>query len=536
MAKATDRLLEVKNLSIAVGSVPHPNPTLLVDGVSFDVARGQVLGLIGESGAGKSTIGLAALGYVRPGCRLAGGTIRLDGKTVFDDRMMRGGPVTYVPQSAAASFNPAFRLVRQVIETAVVRGILDRREAPRTAHDLFKGLGLRAADFGERFPHQVSGGQLQRAAIAMALCTRPQLVVFDEPTTALDVTVQVDVLILICEAIRTAGLSALYISHDLAVVAQVADDIMVLRHGKTVEHAGTRAILETPQQDYTRRLLSVHMAPRLVAGQNPREPVLEGRSITAGYSTLDVNQDVSFSLKAQSTLAVVGESGSGKSSLARVITGLLAPRRGTLLYNSKVLPARLKDRSLETRRHIQLIYQNPDVALNPRQTVGKILSRPLQLYFGLRGAALWTKVDQLLEQIELAPSFKARLPGELSGGQKQRLCIARALAAEPSVIICDEVTSALDPLVADGIVKLLMRLQRETKVAYIVITHDIGLVHAVADDVLVMKEGRGVEYGPAASLLAKPANPYTRALIDAVPKLEMGWLDGLTSARVAARA
>jgi len=535
MSDRSDRLLEVKGLSIAVGPASDPNPMLLVDTVSFDVAQGQVLGLIGESGAGKSTIGLAALGYVRPGCRLAGGTIRLDGKTMFDDRMMRGGPVTYVPQSAAASFNPAFRLVRQVIETAVVRGILDRRDARRTACELFKGLGLRAADFGARFPHQVSGGQLQRAAIAMALCTRPQLVVFDEPTTALDVTVQVEVLMLIRDAIRNAGLSGIYISHDLAVVAQVADDIMVLRHGKTVEHASTRVILEAPQQDYTQRLLSVRMATRLATGEASLAPVLEGRSITAGYGTLDVNQDVSFSLKARSTLAVVGESGSGKSSLARVITGLLAPRQGSSNYNAEPLPPRLTDRPLETRRHIQLIYQNPDVALNPRQTVGRILSRPLQLYFGLKGAALRVRVDQLLDQIELPGSFKARLPGELSGGQKQRLCIARALAAEPGVVICDEVTSALDPLVADGIVRLLMRLQRETHVAYIVITHDIALVRAVADDVLVMKEGRCVEYGPAAGLLASPADPYTRALIDAVPKLQMGWLDGVTAARTAVR-
>lgn len=532
MTHSTSNLLEVRNLSIEVAIRKGCKaPTLLVDNVSFNVKPGQVLGLIGESGAGKSTIGLAALGYLRAGCRVSGGSISIDGRSVFDNQRLRGETITYVPQSAAASFNPAFKLVSQIVETAVIRGVLTPEGAQTAAQGLFKSLGLHAPDFGERFPHQVSGGQLQRAATAMALCTNPKIVVFDEPTTALDVTVQVEVLKLIQEVIRASGLAAIYISHDLAVVAQVADEIMVLRHGKMVEHSPARTLITTPEKEYTRQLLSVKMANRL-ASNTPGEKLLSVSRLTAGYGAIDVVKDVSFNLSTGETLAIVGESGSGKSSMARVITGLLSPRHGAIEFSKENMPLSLKGRSLTLRKDLQLIYQSPDVALNPRQTIEKILSRPLKLYFNLRGAELKARVVALLEQMELDSSFLQRLPGELSGGQKQRICIARALAAAPKLIICDEVTSALDPLVADSIVKLLMKIQRDTGVAYIFITHDIALVRAVADQVLVMSNGTCVEKGDASSVLDSPKDPYTKTLIESVPKMELDWLKNLQLTRL----
>lgn len=261
------------------------------------------------------------------------------------------------------------------------------------------------------------------------------------------------------------------------------------------------------------------------------EELLTLNGVVAGYGSVDVVKDISFGLRSRKTLAVVGESGSGKSSLVRAITGLLVPRQGSIKFAGQRLKSRLQDRDLETRRAIQLIYQNPDVALNPRQKISKILSRPLKLYFAMRGKALRMRLEELLDQMELDVSFLHRLPGELSGGQKQRICIARALAASPKIIICDEVTSALDPLVADGIVKLLMRIQQQTEVAYIVITHDIALVRAVADEILVMKDGQSVEAGEATEVLLKPAQLYTQTLIESVPKMETNWLENLTLAR-----
>jgi len=320
------------------------------------------------------------------------------------------------------------------------------------AEALFARLQLPIEKFGERYPHQVSGGQLQRAATAMALCTRPRLVVFDEPTTALDVTVQVEVLSLIRDVIRTEGLSAIYISHDLAVVAQVADEIVVLRNGAIVEKGPAAEIIESPKQEYTNKLLSVQLEKRLCQNYGTA-PIAEVRGVSAGYGSVDIVRNVSFQLNQGRTLAVVGESGSGKSSVARVILGLLPSRQGGVVYCGAPLSRELKQRELQVRQDLQFIYQNPDIALNPRQTIEKILSRPLKLYTDLRGKELRKRLVAVMEQMELNSSLLSRMPAELSGGQKQRVCIARALCATPKVIICDEVTSALDPLVADGIVK-----------------------------------------------------------------------------------
>ena len=435
-------------------------------------------------------------------------------------------------QSAAASFNPAKRLMEQVIETSLSHGIMSKAEAEKRAVVLFRKLGLPSPEtIGNRYPHQVSGGQLQRVMTAMALCPKPDLVIFDEPTTALDVTTQIDVLAAIKEAIRDTHVAALYITHDLAVVAQVADEIMVLRHGRMVELGSTDQIINRPQQDYTKALVSVRSLDH--AEKAPAPPVLSVQNVTARYrgTNFDVLKNVSVDLPPGQTLAVVGESGSGKSTLARAITGLLPPTGGRITFAGRTLSNDMKGRSRDDLREIQMIYQMADTAMNPRQTVGTIIGRPLEFYFGLRGAEKEKRLQELLDQIEMGKGFADRYPAELSGGQKQRVCIARALAAKPKLIICDEVTSALDPLVADGILKLLLNLQAEAHVAYLFITHDLATVRAISDKIAVMFKGAVVRYGQKSDVLAPPFDDYTDLLLSSVPEMELGWLERVIAHR-----
>ena len=537
-----DHLLDIRNLKIEATLRPpgeKPHDVTIVEGINLTLPRGRVLGLIGESGAGKSTIGLSPAAYGRGGVRITGGEVHVNGRDILKLgasglRSVRGKEVCYVAQSAAAAFNPAHQLMDQVIETTLWHGLATRKQAEQRAVELFRKLGLPDPEhFGDRYPHQVSGGQLQRAMTAMALCPEPDLIIFDEPTTALDVTTQMDVLKAIKDAIVDTGVGALYITHDLAVVAQVSDEIMVLRHGKTVEHGETRQIIENPQEEYTQRLVSVRSIEH--EAKVPGEPILTAENITARYGKAGVGptvlEDVSIAVSPGQTLAVVGESGSGKSTLARVITGLLPPEKGRILFDGRTLKQALQQRDKEDLRELQMIYQMADVAMNPRHTVGTIIGRPLEFYFGLRGKKQKERVIDLLQQIELGPEFYDRYPAELSGGQKQRVCIARALAAEPKLIICDEVTSALDPLVADGILKLLLRLQAERKVAYLFITHDLATVKAIADSIAVMFQGRLVRYGTKAEVLAPPFDDYTDLLLSSVPQMRIGWLEEAFSQR-----
>ena len=533
-------LLTINNLRIEATSYPPgepPRDVVLVDDVSVSVAKGRVLGLIGESGAGKSTIGLSAMAYGRGGVRLTGGEIWLGGQDLRklgagDLRALRGRQVTYVAQSAAAAFNPAQRLMEQVIETSLIHGLMGRAEAEARAIGLFRTLGLPNPEtFGSRYPHQVSGGQLQRAMTAMALCPKPDLVIFDEPTTALDVTTQIDVLAAIKDAIRDTGVAALYITHDLAVVAQVADDILVLRHGKKVEYGPVAQIITKPQEAYTQALVSVRRIDHVEKDAAPS--VLSVQGITARYrgTNFDVLKNVTVDLPAGQTLAVVGESGSGKSTLARVITGLLPAAKGRIVFGGRELSPDLANRTKDDLRELQMIYQMADVAMNPRQTVGTIIGRPLEFYFGLKGEAKRKRVQDLLDQIEMGKGYIDRYPAELSGGQKQRVCIARALAAKPKLIICDEVTSALDPLVADGILKLLLNLQAQEHVAYLFITHDLATVKAIADRIAVMYRGEVVRYGSKTDVLTPPFDDYTDLLLSSVPEMELGWLENVLAHR-----
>ena len=533
----SELLLSMRDLVIEADIDGQWKP--IVNGLSMNLHKGEIVGLIGESGAGKSTFGLAGMGYTKPGCRIISGSIMLEGEELVGAassrlREIRGNSVSYVAQSAAAAFNPAHRLIEQFVESPVQHGKMRSEEAARRGRDLYRQLDLPDPDhIGNRFPHQVSGGQLQRAMTAMAMGCDPRLIVFDEPTTALDVTTQIEVLSTIKEAVRARGVAAIYITHDLAVVAQLADRIMVLRYGDLVEEGNARDLLESPQQEYTRRLLAVRSLREEKAASEKDDTVLEVSGVSARYPRAEevVLSDISVKVQKGKTVAVVGESGSGKSTLARVITGLLPPFEGNVGFRGELLSPALANRGREQLRSIQMIYQMPDVALNPRQKISEIVGRPLEFYLGLKGDKRTTAVNRLLEQIELPTDYADRYPAQLSGGEKQRICIARALAAEPDLIICDEVTSALDQLVAEGILELLQNLQNQLGVSYLFITHDLATVKAIADSIVVMYQGRVVEQGAKAEILSPPHAPYTELLLSSVPEMDPDWLDTLVERR-----
>lgn len=506
----------------------------LVDEVSFELQAGEVLGLIGESGAGKSTIGLAILGHCRHGMRIESGRILFNQTDICRQsqrqlRVLRGKRIAYVAQSSGAAFNPAITLGEQVIEATLKHRILPRQQAQAKAIELFTQLGLpEPAQFYHRYPHQVSGGQLQRAMIAMALCACPELLIFDEPTTALDVTTQLGVLKAIVDVIRLTGVAAIYISHDLAVVAQVSDRIMVLQHGKTVEQAATEQLLHAPQQDYTRRLLTAHGEDRKPLPMDQPE-LLRIENISARYHHQPVLQNLSLSISRGRTLAVIGESGSGKSTLGKVICGLHKPESGQVSLHKQPLAAGLRARSRQQLRDIQLIHQIPDTALNPRERVGSQIARVLACFGTLNRQQRELRVAELLAQVGLDAEMATRFPAALSGGQKQRVCIARALAAEPKLIICDEPTSALDPLVARDVLALLRRIQQQTGISYLFITHDLQVVREVADEVAVLLKGQIVRKGLVNTTLAEPLDTYTRELLRSVPEMRIGWLQEQTA-------
>ncbi len=531
--KKSDVLLSIKGLKIQGFSDEKWHD--IINGIDLTLHTGEVLGLIGESGAGKSTLGLAAMGYTQPGCRITEGEIIFDGVdlaklTDGEKRKFWGTRMTYVAQSAAAAFNPARRLIVQTTASTIRSGIKDQSSAYEDAQQLYDVLNLPDPEnIGERYPHQVSGGQLQRVMTAMAMSPRPDLLVFDEPTTALDVTTQVEVLASMRSIVEEFNTAAIYITHDLAVVAQMADVIKVLRYGNEVEEAPTRQMLSAPQQEYTKSLWSVRSLEK--SQQVVKDSVLSLKGINAGYGAAKVLNNVNIEVPKGSTVAVVGESGSGKSTAARVITGLLPQMSGSVQFNGEDLPPALTNRSKDQKRRIQMIYQMADTAMNPRQTVREIIGRPLEFYLGMRGSEKTQRITDLLEMIELDASFMQRLPGELSGGQKQRICIARALAAEPDFIICDEVTSALDQIVQEGILKLLLRLQEELGLTYLFITHDISTVNAIADQVVVMNQGEVVEQGLKTEVFQPPHPEYTELLLSSVPEMDPDWLTNLIAKR-----
>jgi peptide/nickel transport system ATP-binding protein len=535
-----NHLLSMKKIQIEGFSDERWTP--IVKGIDLTLDKGEVLGLIGESGAGKSTLGLAAMGYTRQGCRIVSGSILFNDMELTEAskeelRDLRGSRIAYVAQSAAASFNPAHRLIKQYAEAPIQHGLMNFSEAEKKAIDIYSRLLLPDPErIGYRYPHQVSGGQLQRAMVAMAMSCQPDIIVFDEPTTALDVTTQIEVLAAIKEITRQFDTAAIYITHDLAVVAQLADRIMVLRYGELVEEGNTRELLANPKEKYTTKLLSVRTL-REDKGQltKDKDVILQVKNVSASYvNGLKVLEEINLKIRRRKTVAVVGESGSGKSTLARVITGLLPPLEGKVIFDGEELPPALKSRERESLRRLQMIYQMPDTALNPKQKVRKILGRPLSFYFGMSSKERENRILELLDVTELPENYIERYPPELSGGEKQRICIARALAANPDLIICDEVTSALDQLVAEGILKLLQDLQNELGVSYLFITHDLATVKAISDEIIVMLEGRIVEQGIKKDILSPPHHEYTEELLSSVPEMDPDWLDHFLEERAAA--
>jgi peptide/nickel transport system ATP-binding protein len=539
-----DKVLEVRNLSVdAVGR--HGRTTPILDDVSFTVAPGEVISLIGESGSGKTTVALGVLAYARPGCRIKGGEVFLDGQDVLkldarSRQRVRGTEIAYIAQSAAAAFNSALTIGRQVTEVPVIKGLMSRQEAEARAVELYRQLDLPSPEtIGRLYPHQVSGGQLQRVMAAMAMICDPKLLILDEPTTALDVTTQIEVLEAFKGLIRQKGTAAIYVSHDLAVVAQIADDILVLKDGRMVEHNTTERIIASPQADYTRTLMAaVKVLPKTVEeraeSQSAETPLLEVRNVTAGYglkSEAIVLRNVSLSVRSSETVGIIGESGSGKSTTARVISGLMRPVEGEVLLDGKPLAGRVIERPRVETQRIQFAFQMADMALNPRQRVRDILGRPLSFYHGMEGRAAQSRVAELLELVEMPAAFAWRFPHELSGGQKQRVNLARALAAEPDLIICDEITSALDTVVAAAIMQLLKDLRDRLKVAYIFISHDLSTVANFADRIAVMRLGEVVDYGTTAEILNPPYHEYTELLLASVPDLRTDWLDEVSERR-----
>ncbi len=537
-------LVEVKDLRISATNddgVEIP----IVKGVDFTIHKGEVVALIGESGSGKTTISLAALAYTKPGLHFAGGEVKLRGEDLLSmdplkQREMRGAKVAYLAQSAAATFNPALTIGEQVTESAVLHGILDQEAATKRAEELYEALELPDPDrIGHRYPHQVSGGQLQRLMAAMALCGKPDLMVLDEPTTALDVTTQIEVLKAFKKVINEEDSAAIYVTHDLAVVAQIADHIVVLYSGEVMEQGPADQIINRPQHAYTKRLMEA-VRPKPIAGlgtdvgaEHDRDTDnLEVRAITAGYGgningepKIPILKDINVSVKNGHVVGVIGESGCGKSTLARVMAGMLPAARGDIILDGEKLEGDLQDRKLSELQKVQFVFQMADTALNPKQLIGNIIGRPLEFYHGLKGKEKHAKVSEILELVELPPEFASRYPMELSGGQKQRINLARSLAATPEVLLCDEVTSALDSIVGANVIKLLTNLRDKTGVSFVFISHDLSTVASFADEIVVLYAGRVVEQGPTDEVLVPPFHPYTRLLISSVPEMRIGWLE-----------
>jgi len=536
-------LVVVDKLTVSAGSAT------LVDALSFTIRPGEVLALIGESGSGKTTTALALMGHARRGCRISGGSVRIGDVDVLSLRArqlraLRGRTVSYIAQSAAASFDPSRSILDQVVEPACLHGTLPRGEAELKAIALFRELALPEPEtIGERYPHQVSGGQLQRLMAAMALITDPEVVILDEPTTALDVTTQVEVLRAFRRVVRERQVTAVYVSHDLAVVAQMADHILVLRDGHMREVGATERLLAAPQNEYTQSLLAAARPATRAHGEagEGAEVLLRVKGLSAGYGprgpdgkpAMTILEDIDLELRRGQAIGVIGESGSGKTTLARVVAGLLPPSMGTMEFDGRALPPALRQRSREDLRRIQIVFQSADTALNPSQTIERILARPLQFYRGLKGEPLRRRIDELLDLVKLPRTLAGRLPGGLSGGQKQRVNLARALAADPDLILCDEVTSALDTVVGAAVLDLIAELRRELGVSYLFISHDLHTVRAVCDEIVVMRHGRKLAQVARADYDRGPHHPYYEELARAVPELRRGWLDELDRARPA---
>ena len=566
----------------------------IVDQVSISIAKGRVLALVGESGSGKTTVGLAVLGHTRRGVSINCGKVFCGETEILnldegDKRKVRGRLVSYVPQDPSSSLNPALRIglqLREVLE-AHNFGSSDEARKARIKEMMAEVLLPSDDEYLERYPHQLSGGQQQRVGLAMAFACRPSVIVLDEPTTGLDVSTQEHVLKTIRQLTRDHGVAALYITHDLAVIADLADDVAVMYAGRVVEQGEVAEIFKNPAHPYTRHLVAAapdiaskksiiglagraqspgkrpvgcafaprcelaedacrvefpamvsvsvrHDAACIKAKQSSSgvgastksestckigEPVIEVSAVSAGYSGNLVVHDVSLTIRKGECLALVGESGSGKTTVSRAIGGLHREWTGSIRLNGREMKTMARQRAVADRLAIQYVFQNPYGSLNPRRTVGDSIVRPLVIDGKSKDDARRAVLD-VLDKVSLPGSYANKYPDQLSGGERQRIAIARALVSEPEVLVCDEVTSALDVLVQAAIVDLLGDLRRQLGLAMLFVTHNLPLVRSIADEVAVMSEGRIVEVGLSESVIGNPQQQYTQSLISATPSIE----------------
>ncbi len=585
-----DKALTISNLRIEVAGSGFD----IIDDVNLHIAPGEVLGLVGESGSGKTTVGLAVLGHARRGVKLAGGEVTIGDAAMLDLgdvalRQARGRLVTYVPQDPSTALNPALRIQKQLIEVLEFHnfGGSDQARRERVVQVMSEVLLPSTPEFLKRYPHQLSGGQQQRVGLAMAFACRPSVIVLDEPTTGLDVSTQAHVLETVRELCRAHKVAALYVTHDLAVVANLADRVAVMYAGRIVEQGTAAELFFNPSHPYTRHLIAA--APDMstdremvgLRGRAPapgRRPVgcsfalrcelatnecraefpaerevgpgrlvrcirpfevpqstqhvavhsspiaasathaLMVRDVCASYTGHQVVHDINLAVDRGECLALVGESGSGKTTLSRSIGGLHREWTGEILLGSERLARSARDRTTAQRLRIQYVFQNPYSSLQPRRTVGDSVARPL-IIGGLGKTEANRKVGEMLERVALTAGYANRFPDQLSGGERQRVAIARALVSRPEVLVCDEVTSALDVLVQASIVELLSELRRDLGLAMLFVTHNLPLVASIADQVAVLADGKLVESGPTERVLRHPEAEYTKRLIADTPQI-----------------
>ena len=566
-ARIEKPLLSVRNLSVEFGRGDYKFRA--VDNLSFDLARNKTLAIVGESGSGKSISSLALLGLVKHiGGHIASGEIRLDSTvlgrevdlTKLDEpslRSIRGDEIAMIFQEPMTSLNPVFTIGSQIIETLVLHHGLSHREARKKAKEALDLVRLpNASRLVDSFPHQLSGGMRQRAMIAMALACRPKVLIADEPTTALDVTIQAQILQIIRDLQSELGTSVIFISHDMGVVSEMADDVLVMRASKKIETGDARQVLLSPRETYTQALLAAvpkigsmkgEGAPRLfdIPGEavndtnlhhdvDRTKPIIKVNDLTTRYDIrgglfnrvthrVHAVESVSFEIFPGETLALVGESGSGKSTVGKTIQQLVEPVSGSVTFRGQDIFSLPERERQQFRQQIQYVFQDPYGSLNPRKPVGESIIEPV-LTHGLivDKQAIRQRVSELLEKVGLNPDHASRFPHEFSGGQRQRICIARALSCNPSLVIADEAVSALDVSVQAQVVNLLMRLQAEQGLAYLFITHDMAVVERISHRVAVMYLGQLVEIGARRQIFENPQHPYTQRLLSAVPVVSPG--------------
>ncbi|MGX1742283.1 dipeptide ABC transporter ATP-binding protein [Bosea sp. NPDC055353] len=533
--------IEVRDLKLVYRTGPKTETTA-IDTVSFSIAKGETLGIVGESGCGKSSLARAFLAYTRPGARIAGGSLSVAGQDVLKlkpDQLLqyRGRRAAMVPQNPLSSLTPHLTIGQHLVELIRLHKAAGGRTPKEKALELLAAMELPdPAAIYDRYPHQLSGGQLQRVVIAAALVAEPELIILDEPTTALDKTVESQVLDLVSRLQKRTDTTLIYVSHDLNVIARMCERVLVMKDGKVLEDGPTGEVFTRPRTDYARTLIAA--IPKLETSKPSNVTPLHGEAAALTIEKLDFSYarppgwnplgrffprpappptlaDIALAIPPGATLGVVGESGSGKSTLAALVAGLASGNSGEIRFDGQLLSGLAPQRDRDLRRRVQMIFQDPASSLNPQHTVEQLIARPLQVFFGMSRAAARERTVELLAELGLSATFLDRSPRQLSGGQQQRVAIARAFAGKPDLVLCDEVTSALDVTVQASVLRVMKRLQNEHGTTYLFISHDLPVVAEMSDRILVLEKGRIRDYGDTGAVLSAPSSDYTRNLLAA---------------------